>query len=159
MKTNAKLIRRISLVTFSLVFVSATMFAEGDVREAYLTGTSNTAAGDYVITATEDVYHFNGDEFQVYEVYYDNPSHNMKIAIPNDEKCHSLIALSEGTWFIYHCTKEGFGVRKALFSSTALRDQYNANEYQDQTILVKTKKIDKDEALGLVAAYLPRLKG
>ena len=38
-----------------------------------LAGPTNTAAGDYVVTGTDDVYHFQGEEFEVYNVYYDNP--------------------------------------------------------------------------------------
>ena len=111
------------------------------------------------MTGTDDVYHFQGNEYRVYNVYYDNPQHNMKIAVLENGTCKSYIAYTDGYWFRYECTKEGFGVRKAMFTSPAIRDGFNAREYHDQTILVKSRKIEKDQAVGLIAAYLPLLQG
>jgi hypothetical protein len=76
-----------------------------------------------------------------------------------DGACKSYIAYTNGYWFRYKCTKEGFGVRKAMFNSPAVRDGFDANEYSDQVVLVKTRKIEKDKAVGLIAAYLPKLQG
>ena len=159
MKTTTNLLKRIAAVTLSLLFVSTDVFADGEANEVYLSGATNTAAGDFVVTGTDDVYHFQGDEYKVYNVYYDNPSHNMKIAVLEEGTCKSYIAYTNTYWFRYNCTKEGFGVRKAMFNSAKVRDGFDANEYSDQVVLVKTRKIEKDKAVGLIAAYLPKLQG
>jgi hypothetical protein len=159
MRSKANFFKRLAVSAVALLFVSTAMFADGETSEVYLTGASNTAAGDFVVTGTDAVYHFQGEEFAVYNVYYDNPSHNMKIAVNTNGECNSFIAYTGGYWFMYNCTKEGFGVRKAMFTSPTVRDGFDSNEYHDQTVLVKTKKIEQDQAVGLIAAYLPKLQG
>ena len=159
MKSKMNVLKRLAVSAIALLFVSTAMFADGEINEVYLTGATNTAAGDYVVTGTDDVYHYQGQVFNVYNVYYDDPSHNMKIAVSNDENCDSFIAYTGGYWFMYNCTKEGFGVRKAMFNSPTIRDGFDSDEYHDQTVLVKTRKIEQDQAVGLIAAYLPRLQG
>ena len=159
MKTTVNYLKRFAAVTFALLFVTAAVFADGEASEVYLSGATNTAAGDFVVTGTDDVYHFQGEEYMVYNVYYDNPKHNMKIAVLNEGNCKSYIAFTNNYWFRYNCTKDGFGVRKAMFNSPVIRDGFSADEYQNQSILVKTRKIEKDQAVGLIAAYLPRPQG
>lgn len=159
MKTTISNLKRFAAVALSLFFVSTAVFADGEASEVYLSGTTNTAAGDFVVTGTNDVYHFQGEEFTVYNVYYDNPRHNMKIAVQREGSCKTYLAFTDNYWFRYSCTKEGFGVRKSMFRSPAVRDGFNAEEYQDQTILVKSRKIEKDQAVGLIASYLPKLQG
>jgi len=160
MKSTANYLKRFAAVAVAILFVSTAVFADGEATEVYLTGATNTAAGDYVVTGTDDVYHFQGDEFQVYNVYYDNPAHNMKIAVLDNDECKTYIAYNEnGFWFKYNCTKEGFGVRKAMFNSAEVRDEYDHKEYRDQTVLVKKRNIEKEQAVGLIAAYLPKLQG
>ena len=159
MKTTLNYLKRFAAVTLTLLFVSAAVFADGETSEVYLSGSTNTAAGDFVVTGTDDVYHFQGQEYSVYNVYYDNPKHNMKIAVLDEGTCKSYIAFTNNYWFRYNCTRDGFGVRKAMFNSPSIRDEFNAEEYQDQTILVKTRKIERDQAIGLIAAYLPKLQG
>ncbi|MEN8230790.1 MAG: hypothetical protein ABFS38_21720 [Bacteroidota bacterium] len=159
MKTTLNYLKRFAAVTIALMFVSTALFADGEASEVYVSGTTNTAAGDFVVTGTDDVYHYQGEEYTVYNVYYDNPKHNMKIAVLDEGFCKSYIAFTNNYWFRYNCTKDGFGVRKAMFNSATIRDGFNAEEYQNQTILVKARKIEKDQAVGLIAAYLPKLQG
>ncbi|MCK4998110.1 MAG: hypothetical protein KAS23_01195 [Anaerohalosphaera sp.] len=159
MKTTVNYLKRFAAVALSLMFVSTAVFADGEASEVYLSGTTNTAAGEFVVTGTDDVYHFQGNEYKVYNVYYDNPQHNMKIAVLDEGNCKSYIAYTDNYWFRYDCTREGFGVRKAMFSSAPIRDSFDAREFRDQTILVKQRKIEKDQAVGLIAAYLPKLQG
>jgi len=159
MKTTTNYLKRLAAVTLAFLFVSVAVFADGETSEVYLSGSSNTAAGDFVVTGTDDVYHFQGEEYVVYNVYYDDPSHNMKIAVLDTDNCKSYIAYANGYWFMYNCTKDGFGVRKSMFRSANIRDGFSAEEFQDQTVLVKTRKIEKDQAVGLIASYLPKLQG
>ncbi len=158
MTTKAKVLKRIAALTLSLMLVSATAFADGGANEVFLSGSTNTAAGDYVVTGSDEVYHFQGEEFKVYNVYYDNPVHNMKIAVLENSECNTFLAYDGQFWFRYSCTNDGFGVRKAMFSSADVRDSFDAYEFRDQSILVKTRKIEKDQAVGLIAAYLPKLQ-
>ena len=158
MKTTVNYLKRFAAVTLALLFVSTAVFADGEASEIYMSGTTNTAAGDFVVTGTDDVYHFQGEEYSVYNVYYDNPKHNMKIAVLDEGDCKSYIAFTDGYWFMYNCTKEGFGVRKAMFNSAAVRDGFDARQYSHQTVLVKKKSIERDQAVGLIAAYLPKLQ-
>jgi hypothetical protein len=159
MKSNVNYFKRFATVTVALLFVASALFADGEATEVYMTGSTNTTAGDFVVSGTDDVYHFQGQEYTVYDVYYDNPSHNMRIAVAQEGNCKSFIAYTDGYWFMYNCTKEGFGVRKSLFTSAAVRDGFDAREYQNQSVLVKTRKIEKDQAVGLIASYLPKLQG
>lgn len=159
MKTTLSYLKKFAAAAVALLFVTSALFADGEASEVYLSGSTNTAAGDYVVTGTSDVYYYQGQEFTVYNVYYDNPAHNMKIAVADNGDCKSFIAYTNGYWFMYNCTREGFGVRKAMFSSPTIRDGFDANEYHDQTVLVKDRKIEKDQAVGLIAAYLPKLQG
>jgi len=116
-------------------------------------GTTNTKFGDYVIVSTEDVYHYNSDVYEVYNVYYDDPSMNLKIAVKND----TFIAYTSDYILFYECTKHGFGVRKVMFTNEGARDMLSPKKYRNQTILCKGKKIDMDKALGLIASYVPQL--
>ncbi len=160
MNSTANYLKRFAAALVAILFVSTAVFADGEATDVYLSGSSNTAAGDYVVTGTDDVYHFQGQEFQVYNVYYDNPSHNMKIAVLDTEEFKTYIAYNEnGFWFKYNSTKEGFGVRKSMFTSPSVRDEFDHKEYRDQTVLVKKRNIEKDQAVGLIAAYLPKLQG
>jgi hypothetical protein len=159
MKTTVNYLKRFTAVLFTLMIVSVAVFAEGGTSEVYLSGTTGTAAGDFVVTGTDDVYHYQGHEYKVYNVYYDNPRHNMKIAVLDEGNCKSYIAYTKDYWFRYDCTRHGFGVRKAMFTSAPVRDSFDAQAFHDQTILVKERRIEKDQAVGLIAAYLPKLQG
>lgn len=158
MKSKVNYLKRFATIVVAILFVSTAVFADGEATEVYLSGSTNSAAGDFVVTGTDDVYHFQGDEFQVYNVYYDNPSHNMKIAVLDEGDCKSYIAYTDGYWFMYNCTKEGFGVRKAMFTSALVRDGFDARQYSNQTVLVKKRNIEREQAVGLIAAYLPKLQ-
>lgn len=158
MKSRVQFLKKFAAAAVALLFVTSALFADGETSEVYLTGSTGTAAGDFVVTGTNDVYQYQGQEFAVYNVYYDNPSNNMKIAVSTDGECHSFIAYTNGYWFMYNCTKEGFGVRKSMFRSPAVRDGFDAREYMNQSILVKTRKIEQEQAIGLIAAYLPKLQ-
>lgn len=160
MRSTTNYLKRFATAVVAILFVSTAVFADGEATEVYLSGATNTAAGDFVVTGTDDVYHFQGQEFEVYNVYYDNPAHNMKIAVLDTDDCKTYLAYNDaGFWFKYDCTKEGFGVRKSMFTSPSVRDEFNHEEYRDQTVLVKKRSIEKDQAVGLIAAYLPKLQG
>lgn len=159
MKTAVNYLMRFAPAILALFCVSTLAIAGGNTTEVYLTGTTNTAAGSFVVQATDDIYQYQGDEYTVYNVYYDNPKNNMKIAVLDEGDCESYIAFTKDYWFQYNCTREGFGVRKARFRSPTTRDMFDSDEYHDQTILLKKRNIEKDQAVGIIATYMPRLQG
>lgn len=158
MKTKKRTIKKIAAFALSLMFVSAAAFADGGANEVFMSGKTGTSAGDFVVTGSDALYHFQGEVYNVYNVYYDNPTHNMMIAVQPGSDGSSFLAYNGQFWFRYNVTREGFGVRKAMFTSPTVRDEFDAQEYHDQTILVKKRRIEKDQAVGLIAAYLPKLQ-
>jgi hypothetical protein len=159
MKTKVNILKKSMAVATALFFASTFAFADGEATEVFLTGSTNTPAGDYTVQSTSDVYHYQGQEFEVYKVYYDNPEMNMKIAVNKNGKCNTFIAFTDNYWFKYDCNKNGFGVRKVMFSNSLTKEQFNPEAYHDQSILSKQRKIEKKQAVGLVASYVPRLQG
>jgi hypothetical protein len=123
-----------------------------EVGTVFLSGTT-AEYGKYVIVETDDIYHFMGKEYEVYNVMYDNPEANMKIGVNGKE----YIAYTNDFIFFYECTKNGFGVRRVMFNNPTIRDSYNEKEFNQQSILCDSKKIDDLKALGLIAVYVPNL--
>jgi hypothetical protein len=160
MKTKVGIINRLTAMAAGLLVFTLSAFADGESTEVFLTGTSNSSAGDFVVQTTDDLFHYQGKEYEVYRVYYDNPDMNMKIAVnTTDGKCKSFVAYNGEFMFFYNCNKDGFGVRKVMFSNPWVKDDFNARQFHDQTVLMRNRKVEKKEAVGLIAAYVPQLKG
>jgi hypothetical protein len=84
---------------------------------------------------------------------------NMQIAVNLDGKCTSFVAMQEERFmFFYNCNKHGFGVRKVMFSNPWAKDDFDAQQFHDQSVLMQDKKIEKKSAVGLIASYVPLLK-
>ncbi len=159
MKTKVGIIKRLAAITLGLFLFTMFAFADGETAEVFLTGTSNSSAGDFVVQTTNDLFHFQGKEYEVFRVYYDDPSMNMKIAVnTTDGKCKSFVAYNGEFMFFYNCNKDGFGVRKVMFSNPWVKDGFDAQQFHDQTVLMRDRKVEKKEAVGLIAAYVPQLK-
>ena len=156
---KVSLLRRMMAFVAILSVTTSLAWADGETSEVYCTGTSHSAAGDYVVQTTSDLFQFQGQEYEVYRVYYDDPEMNLKIAVNTDGKCTSFIAFNEDFMLFYNCNKNGFGVRKVLFSNPWAKEQFDANQFHDQTVLMKKKHVDKKQAVGLIASYVPQLKG
>ncbi len=160
MKTKVGIIRRLTAMAAGLFVFSMVAFADGETAEVFLTGTSNSSAGDFVVQTTNDDFYFQGKVYEVFRVYYDDPDMNMKIAVnTTDGNCRSFVAYNGEFMFFYQCNKHGFGVRKVMFSNPWVKDDFNAQQFHDQTVLLKEKKVEKKEAVGLIAAYVPQMKG
>jgi len=159
MKTKVSLFKRLMTSVIALFVFSMFLFADGETTEVFLTGTSNSSAGEFVVQTTNDLFYFQGKEYDVYQVYYDDPGMNMKIAVNNEGRCTSFVAFNGEFMFFYNCNKHGFGVRKVLFSNPWANDQFSAKQFHDQTVLLKKRRIEKKQAVGLIAAYVPQLKG
>lgn len=156
---KVSLFKRAMTMVVAVCLSTTFAFADGETTEVFLTGTSNSPAGDYVVQTTNDMFHFQGREYEVYRVYYDDPAMNMKIAVNTDGKCTSFVAYNGEFMFFYNCNKHGFGVRKVMFSNPWTKDEFDARQFQEQTVLMKEKKVEKKKAVGLIAAYVPQLKG
>jgi len=156
---RVSLIRRLMTMVIALCVLTTLAFADGETTEVFLTGSSNSPAGDFVVQTTNDMFHYQGNEYEVYRVYYDDPEMNMKIAVNTEGKCTSFVAFNGEFMFFYNCNKHGFGVRKVMFSNPWAKDAFDAQQFHDQTVLMKEKKVEKKQAVGLIAAYVPQLKG
>ena len=151
--------KRVTTIVVTLCLSATFVFADGEATEVFLTGTSNSPAGDYVVQTTSDMFHFQGSEYEVFRVYYDDPEMNMKIAVNIDGKCTSFVAYNGEFMFFYNCNKHGFGVRKVMFSNPWVKDAFDAQQFHDQTILMKKRSVEKKQAVGLIASYVPEMKG
>lgn len=158
MKTKVSSIRKLAAIAVALFFSAIMAFADGEITEVYLTGTSHSSAGDFVVQTTEDIFHYQGMQFEVYKVFYDDPEMNMKIAVNRDGRCTSFAAYSNEFIFFYNCNRDGFGVRRVMFSNPWAKDQFDCREYHDQSVLLKQRRIEKKDAVGLIAAYVPQLR-
>ena len=160
MKTKIGIINRLTAMAVGLFVFAMFAFADGETAEVFLTGSSNSSAGDFVVQTTNDNFHYQGKVYEVFRVYYDDPDMNMKIAVnTTDGKCRSFVAYNGEFMFFYQCNKHGFGVRKVMFANPWVKDDFDAQQFHDQSVLMKEKKVEKKEAVGLIAAYVPQLKG
>ena len=158
MKTKVRFISRMVTVAMALVMTSAVVFADGEITDVFTTGSSNTPAGDFVVRSTNDVFHYQGNTYEVYKVYYEDPAMNMKIAVNTDGKCKSFIAYTKEYTMFYNCNKNGFGVRKVMFTNPDAHLSFDHNKYKEQTVLRKQRKIEKKDAVELIAAFLPGMQ-
>jgi hypothetical protein len=159
MKTMVGIFRRLTALAVTLLVFASFAYADEETAEVYLTGSSNSSAGDFVVQTTDDIFHYQGKEYEVYRVYYDDPEMNMKIAVNTEGKCDSFVAYNGEFLFFYDCNKYGFGVRKVMFSNPWVKDDFDAQKYHDQSVLMKERKVEKKQAVGLIAAYVPILRG
>ena len=158
MKAKVSSIRKLAAIAVALFLSTILAFADGEITEVYLTGTSHSSAGDFVVQTTEDIFHYQGMQFEVYKVFYDDPEMNMKIAVNMDGRCTSFAAYNGEFIFFYNCNRDGFGVRKVMFSNPWAKDRFDCREYHDQSVLLKQRRIEKKDAVGLIAAYVPQLR-
>lgn len=158
MKTKVNFITRFLTVAIALVMTSTIVLADGGTTDLYTSGTSNSEAGNFVVRTTNDVFHFQGREYEVYKVFYDNPAMNLKIAVNTNGKCKSFIAYTKEYTMFYDCTKNGFGVRKVMFSNPEAHKTFDHEKYHDQTILSSKRRIEKKQAVELIACFLPGMQ-
>lgn len=156
---KVSLMKRVAAIAVMLCVSVTFAFADGETSEVFLTGTSNSAAGDFVVQTSTDMFYFQGREYEVFRVYYDDPDMNMKIAVNMEGKCTSFVAFNGEFMFFYNCNKSGFGVRKVLFSNPWAKDAFDAQKFHDQSVLMKKRSVDKKQAVGLIASYVPQMKG
>jgi len=155
---KVSLFKKMMTIVIALCVSTSLAFADGETTEVFLKGTTNSPAGDYVVQTTSDVFHFQGREYEVFNVYYDDSDMNMKIAVNTDGKCTSFVAYNGEFMFFYNCNRHGFGVRKVMFSNPWTCKSFCCEKFHNQTVLKKQKKIDKKEAVGMIATYVPQLK-
>jgi len=155
MKTKVSFISGLLTIAMAFVMTTGTVYADGGTTEVYAKGVTNTPAGDYVVRATNDLYHFQGEEYEVYKVYYDDPSMNMNIAVKKGKRCQSFIAYTNDYTVFYDCDTNGFGARKIMFANPDARNKFDSVQYQKQTVLREQSRIEKKDAVDLIAISLP----
>jgi hypothetical protein len=157
MKTKVNLIS--GLLTMAMAFViTATAFAKGDGTGTFTQGTTDTPAGDYVVSYSQELYYFQGDTYEVYQVSYEDPSMNFKLAVNKTGRCKSFIAYNDDYSLFYKCDENGFGVRKVMFKNRTCSENFDPVVYQAQSQLNEEQRIDKKDAVDIIASSLPKLQ-
>lgn len=141
----------------SLMAVSPLLFADGSTAAVYLTGTTGSPAGDYVVLNTEEVYYYNGNTYDVYLVQYENLSSDLKIAVHTGDDCNSFIASNGQFTFFYSCDKNGFGIRKAMFHNPQVQESFSPEQFRCQSVLCKKRSVGRPMAVETVACFVPQL--
>ena len=140
------------LKLFLAIFVLSltSVFASHD-SPILLSGTTITGI-NYIVYHSEEIYHFNGNVYDIYMIDYEGLE-NAKLAVLDK----SYIVLGENFTIFYESTRNGFGVRKIFFQNPLIKEKFNSEEYQKQTILNDNKRIGTKNAIGLVVSYFPKL--
>ncbi len=158
MKTIVNLKTRLQATLFLLVLATAAAYAYNDNPDVFLEGSSSTKAGKYIVKATDDVFHYQGNVYHTYNVIYEDAGMNLKIAVYKGKKCNNFIAYTSDYIIIYNCNKKGFGAREIMFSKASAHLSFNPNKYVEQEVLIKKRRIGEREAIDLIAAYLPEMR-
>ena len=141
----------------SLMAVSPLLFADGNTAAVYLTGTTGSPAGDYVVLNTEEVYYFNGNTYDVYLVQYENLNDDLKIAVHTGNDCNSFIASNGQFTFFYSCDENGFGIRKVMFCHPQVQESFSPEQFRCQSVLCKKRRIERPIAVETLACFVPQL--
>ena len=149
--------KKAMMLIASLLVAAPLLLADGTATEVYLTGTTDTPAGAFVVLSTDDVYYFDGRSYEVYEVRYDDPSKDMSLAVHTGDDCNSFIAYNGQFTFFYSCDKDGFGIRKVMFSHPGVQEAFSPEKFRCQTVLCKKRKTDRKPAIQTVAEFVPEL--
>lgn len=134
-----------------LLFSIGVLFA--DTGEPRIANGITYSAGNYEIYFLEEIYYFNGNEYEVYSVKYDSSNVDFKIAVYKK----NFIAFNEDFTMFYKKDKNGFGIRKVWFTNPSAILKYDPRKYQRQTI-IGSQFVDLHTALKLIAVYLPQIK-
>ncbi len=145
------------ILLVSLMAISPLLFADGSTAAVYLTGTTGTPAGDYVVLNTEEVYYYNGNTYDVYLVQYENLSSDLKIAIHTGYDCNSFIALNGQFTFFYSCDKNGFGIRRVMFDNPQVQESFSPEQFRCQSVICNKRRVDRPMAVETLACFVPQL--
>ncbi|MGM0475290.1 MAG: hypothetical protein ACQERV_14190 [Bacteroidota bacterium] len=163
MKTRKNDLMRMTAAAITLFFAATLSLAAGSGGggEVFLSGSTNTSSGEFVVTSTDKVYHYMGDTYEVYTVEYDNQQSVLHVAVKNGSDCDSFIMYNDHYWFLYECTRDGFGLRRVMFASKKAKDNFelDGHEFHKQSIMVGDTQIEKEEAVRLIAVHFPKLSG
>lgn len=157
MKTKRKYTKTF-IVTLAFLMAGNIVLAEDKSKGSYISGNSNSAAGDYSVEETNDKFYFQGNAFEVYGIEYENSALNSKIAVNTGSENYSYVVIGKDYKLFYESSEEGFGVRKVKFSNPDAHERFDVIEFKEQTILSESKNIDRKEAIELITANLPAMK-
>lgn len=141
-----------------LIWCIGSIHAAADKPESPIKGNSTPDAGDYEVKYTGDIFYFQGEAYDDYQVNYEYPLMNMHIAVKDEKKCKSYIAYTKDFTIFYDCTKKGFGATRVMFATPEAHLSFNPNIYQEHAVLCKKRNLDQEEAISLIAASLPAMR-
>ena len=145
------------MLIVSLLAVSPLLFADGSTAAVYLTGTTESPAGDYVVLNTDQLYYYNGHTYDVYLVQYENLKSDLKIAVHTGDDCNSFIASNGQFTFFYSCDENGFGLRKVMFRNPQVKEYFSPEQFRCQSVLCKKRRVSRPMAVETVACFVPQL--
>jgi hypothetical protein len=157
MKTFTNRLGRTMMLIASLMAVSPQLFADGSTAAVYLTGTTESPAGDYVVLNTEELYYYNGNTYDVYLVQYENLNSDLKIAVHTGKECNSFIATNGKFTFFYSCDENGFGIRRVMFNNPLVKESFSPEQFHCQSVICKKRRINRPTAVETVACFVPQL--
>jgi hypothetical protein len=150
-------LKKSMMIIALLMAVSPMLFADGSTAAVYLTGTTGSPAGDYVVLSTEEVYFYNGNEYDVYLVQYENLIDDLKLAVHAGDDCNSFIATNGQFTFFYSCDDDGFGIRRVMFSNPQVQRSFSPEQFHCQSVICKKRRINRPTAVETVACFVPQL--
>jgi hypothetical protein len=147
------------------IFLSAVLILSllmvSSVNPLVIRGQSNSAFGDYQITALTDQPVLNGRELDKYLISYEKPEMKLIVAVDRQKKCRKYYVLSGLLPVEDNCNGSLFGIKKLgqeLVDKGFDTDLTNLNkqEYYRQRILTD-EHLGTVDQLNLIASYYPGL--
>lgn len=157
MKSLTNRWKRSMILLVSLMALSPLLFADGSTAAVYLTGTTESPAGDYVVLNTEEVYYYNGNSYDVYLVQYEKLYSDFKIAVHTGDNCNSFIATNGEFTFFYSCDENGFGIRRVMFRNPQVQEYFSPEQFRCQSVLCRKRRVNRPMAVETVACFVPQL--
>lgn len=142
----------------TVLFVAISTYARTDNPDVYMTGKTVEAETNFIVVPSEEVFHFQGMEYEVYKVTYDNPALNCKIAVRQVDRRNVFVAYTNMYTIFYEAGSNGFGPRKILFANPDAQLSFNPNKYSDQQVLDRNRSVSRKRGIELIAGYLPAMR-
>lgn len=157
MKTNHIITRNI-VIMMAMLLIPLSSYASKDNPDVYMTGKTVETETNFIVVPSEEVFHFQGQEYEVYKVTYDNPALNCKIAVRQVDRRNVFVAYTNTYTIFYEAGSNGFGPRRILFANPDAQLSFNPNKYSDQQVLDRNRHVSRKHGIELIAGYLPAMR-
>lgn len=141
----------------SLMAVSPLLLAGRNAAAVYLTGTTGSPAGEYVVLSTVEVYYYNGNTYDIYLVQYENLKSDVNIAVHMGDNYNSFIASNGQFTFFCGCDENGSGIRRVMFRNPEVQEFFSPEQFRCQSVLCKKRAVNRLMAVETVACFVPQL--